>query len=103
MKIRDEYGDIIDIFGIYWDSSNGKTYFLGLTPTHTGRFSYSLDEVTIIDSTIKFRTNFLPGSLNAIYHWALIENNLLDELIDCNLEVREQFLKIVRSEALIDW
>ena len=103
MKIQDEYGDVVDVFGIYWNSSNGRTYFFGLTPTHTGSFAYDLDEVTVIDPSVKFRTHFLSGSLNGVYHQALIENNLLDELIDCNLEVREQFLEIVRSEGVIDW
>lgn len=106
MKViqRHKYGDeIIDIFGIYWDEE-GKTFFFGLTQKHNYQYAYLADEVDIIDPNINFRAlYFFNGNFSGIFHWALIEKNLLDEIIDGDIELREKFLEIVRSENIIDW
>lgn len=101
---RHIYGDeIIDIFGIYW-GENEETIFFGLTQKHNYQYAYSADEVDIIDSNINFRAIYISnGSLTGIFHWALVEKNLLDEIIDGDTELREKFLEIVRSEKVIDW
>lgn len=38
-----------------------------------------------------------------IFHWVLIEKDLLDEVIDGNLELRKKFSDILRTENVIDW
>ena len=101
---RGRYGDeIAEIFAVYWDK-RGDTLFLGMTDKYSGLHAYSADEVEIIDPNINFRmVYFSDGNLPAILHWALIEKNLLDEVIDGNIELRKEFLDILRSENVIDW
>ena len=106
IKVKWKYheDEIIDIFGIYWDE-RGETLFWGLSDKYdSGIDVYSADEVEVIDPNINFRTVYLyNGRLPGVFHWALIEKNLLDEITDNNLELRKEFLDIVRSENVIDW
>ena len=110
IKVKWKYheDEIIDIFGIYWDE-RGHTIFWGLSDKYNGVavFSennvHSESEVEIIDPNINFRTVYLPGHLPGVFHWALIEKNLLDEINDDNSELRKEFLDILRSENVIDW
>ena len=106
IKVKWKYheDEIIDIFGIYWDE-RGDTLFWGLSDKYdSGIDVYSADEVEVIDPNINFRTVYLyNGRLPGVFHWALIEKNLLDEITDNNLELRKEFLDIVRSENVIDW
>ena len=99
-RYRDE---IVEIFSIYWDEERSQTLFLGMTDKYSGLHVYSADKVEIIDPNINFRTVYLPGHLPGIFHWALIEKNLLDEVIDGNPELEKEFLDILRSENVIDW
>ena len=80
-----------------------KHFFLGMTDKYSGLYVYSESEVEIIDPNINFRTIYLSGHLPGIFHWALIEKDLLDEVIDGNLELRKKFLDILCSENVIDW
>ena len=101
---RGRYGDeIAEIFAVYWDEERNQTLFLGMTDKYSGLHAYSADEAEIIDPNINFRTVYLPGHLPGVFHWALIEKNLLDEVIDGNIELRKEFLDILRSENVIDW
>ena len=106
IKVKWKYheDEIIDIFGIYWDE-RGDTLFWGLSDKYdSGIDVYSADEVEVIDPNINFRTVYLyNGRLPGVFHWALIEKNLLDEITDNNLELRKEFLDILRSENVIDW
>ena len=101
---RGRYGDeIVEIFAVYWDEERNQTLFLGMTDKYSGLHAYSADEAEIIDPKINFRTIYFSGSLRGVYHWALIEKNLLDEVIDGNPELKKEFLDILRSENVIDW
>ena len=106
IKVKWKYheDEIIDIFGIYWDE-RGDTLFWGLSDKYdSGIDVYSADEVEVIDPNINFRTVYLyNGRLPGVFHWALIEKNLLDEITDNNLELRKEFLDVLRSENVIDW
>lgn len=95
--------EIAEIFGIYWDEERNQTLFFGMADKYSGVYVYSESEVEIIDPNINFRTIYLSGHLPGIFHWALIEKDLLDEVIDGNLELRKKFLDILRSEKVIDW
>ena len=100
---RHRYGDeIVEIFAVYWNK-RGDTLFLGMTDKYSGLHVYSADEAEIIDPNINFRMVYFSGSLRGVYHWALIEKNLLDEVIDGNPELKKEFLDILRSENVIDW
>ncbi len=101
---RHRYGDeIAEIFAVYWDEERNQTLFLGMTDKYSGLHVYSADEAEIIDPNINFRMVYFSGSLRGVYHWALIEKNLLDEVIDGNPELEKEFLDILRSENVIDW
>ncbi len=103
VRRKDRGDEIVDIFGIYWDK-RANTLFLGIPNDNIGVFGYSADEVEIIDPNINFRTvYFTDNRLPAILHWALVEKNLLDEVVNGNIELKEEFLEIVRSENVIDW
>ena len=104
VKVKWKYHEdqIIDVFGIYWNE-RGDTIFWGMSNKYSGIDVYSERKVEIIDSNINFRTVYMSGYLPGIFHWALIEKNLLDEITDGNRELRKEFLDIVRSENVIDW
>ena len=80
-----------------------KHFFLGMTDKYSGVYVYSENEVEIVNPNINFRTIYLSGHLPGVFHWALIEKNLLDEVIDGNSELTKNFLDILRSENVIDW
>ena len=102
MKIQERDGTIIDIFAIYW-GDDGKTLFLGLDGKDETLHAYKLEEVSIIEEKINFKSIYFANSLKGIYHWALIEKELLDDLLEYTPEAYQQFLEIVRSEGVIDW
>lgn len=103
MKIQAKASQaVLDVFALYWDSE-GKTFFLTIEVDENVPYVYSADEVTLLDTSFPFRTIYLPNHLRGIFHWALIERELLDELIDGNPAVRQEFLDIVRKEKAIDW
>lgn len=106
MKIikRHRYGEeTVEIFAVYWDEERSQTLFLGITDKYSGVYVYSENEVEIVNPNINFRTIYLSGHLPGVFHWALIEKNLLDEVIDGNSELTKNFLDILRSENVIDW
>ena len=106
MKIikRHRYGEeTAEIFAVYWDEERNQTLFLGMTDKYSGVYVYSENEVEIVNPNINFRTIYLSGHLPGVFHWALIEKNLLDEVIDGNSELTKNFLDILRSENVIDW
>ncbi len=104
MKIKKTYKSILtykeyiyDVFAIYWDRE--KTYFLYLDPEDDYALHvYSSEDVEIIDYNIGFNTIFFK---EGIYHWALIERKLLDDVIDGNESKKEEFLTILQEENLI--
>lgn len=105
MQVIDKFGEVVDIFAVYWNIKTQETCFFGLASEHTGRFKYNLDDIDIIDSKINFKTVYVKGDddFEGFYHWALIQAKLWDDLVSGNMFVREKFLKIARSEKIIDW
>lgn len=100
---RDEY--IYDVFGIYWgiDFNQLETYFWCLDPRDDALMVYSVNDIEIVDYSINYNTRFVLGDdMPGIYHWALIEKNLLDDIIDGIPEAKQIFLSILRSENLIN-
>ena len=74
-----------------------------MTDKYSGVYVYSENEVKIVNLNIDFRTIYLSGHLPGVFHCAIIEKNLLDEVIDGNSELTKNFLDILRSENVIDW
>lgn len=103
MKIQEKSSlDLLDVFAVYWDQT-GKTFFLAMGPGDELPHAYLADEVDLVEKSFPFRLVYLSNHMKGICHWALIERGLLDELIDGNPVVREEFLQILRLEKAIDW
>lgn len=101
MKIKDSYGEIINVFGIYW-FSDGDTLFSGLPRNYGGLSAYSSDEVVVVDNSINFRTLYLKTeNAKGLYHWALIQERLLDDIIELDTTAFNRFLNIIKSEGLV--
>lgn len=79
-------------------------YFLYLDPKDDYALHvYSSEDVEIIDYAIGFNAIFFKGvhDMYGIYHWALIEKELLDGVIDGDKSKKEEFVAILREENLI--
>lgn len=101
MKIKD-YGEIVDIFAIYWVED--RVFFYGLRPASDGGrlLAYDPVKVSIEDASIPFRTvvyKFHDGY--GVFHWALIEKNLLDDLLESGSSAYNTFVSIIKSENLV--
>ncbi|WP_392565253.1 hypothetical protein RHO15_06485 [Utexia brackfieldae] len=108
MKIKTEYGHLIDIFGIYWvlsiDNSYAETILLGLPKGNGGLTTFRItgelvDKVEIIDPIIPANFMYINSGL---YHRALIEENLLDNIIEYDEDAYNRFLEIIKSEGLVE-
>ena len=106
MKIKKEYGNIEYVFGIYWNTYGG-TNLLSLSKGNGGLTTCSLigknkDKVEIIEPTINWRAIYFHNTGYGIYHWALIEENLLDDIREYDEDAYNRFLEIIKSEGLVD-
>nr|CBX82623.1 hypothetical protein EAIL5_3803 [Erwinia amylovora ATCC BAA-2158] len=108
MKIRTERGNIIDILGIYWvlsvDRTSTETILLGLPKGSGGLVPYRVtgklaENVEFTDPSIPERFIYYHSG---IYHRALIEENLLDDLREYDETAYKRFLEILKSEGQID-
>ncbi|MDI2112213.1 hypothetical protein [Commensalibacter nepenthis] len=102
MKIMDEEGFISNVFGIYLSENN--TLFWELSRGYRGLTAIDpkKDKVGIIDYNINFRAVYHRADIHGIFHWALIEENLLYDIIESEPGAFDRFLEIVKSEGLID-
>lgn len=109
MKIKSRLsGHFIDIFAIYWvlsiDGSCTETILLGLPRNNGGLVPYRItgklvDKVEIIDSSIPDGFIYYHSG---IYHRALIEENLLDDLREYDETAYKRFLEILKAEGRVD-
>ena len=100
MKIRDHrdpLGRVVDVFSVYWFGD--ETYFYGLPKGYGGLMSYRATQVTIINPEINFNSIYFKES---IHHWALIKEELLDDLLELDETAYKRFLEIVKVEGLVD-
>jgi len=101
MQVKDEYGDIVNVFQIYWNDE--ETLFSILPKNYGALMARRQNEVEVIDSRINYKTVFYPdGSWNMIAHWALIEKKLLPRLYDHEETAYFEFLKIIKEEGIVD-
>ena len=95
--LRDPLARIVDVFSIYWFED--EAYFLGLLKEHGGLMSYKASQVSIINSEINFHAIFFK---NGIYHWALIKETLLDNILEHDEFAYKRFLDILKAEGHVD-
>ncbi|OCG38118.1 hypothetical protein A9G29_11085 [Gilliamella sp. Fer2-1] len=100
MKIQELDGTIIDVFAIYW--FNDKTLFLGLPKNYGGFIAYKATEVSVIEPHINFKTVYFENNSKGIFHWALIQESLLDDLVERDEDAYKRFLEIIKSENLVN-
>ncbi|AJZ89770.1 hypothetical protein VW41_12360 [Klebsiella michiganensis] len=107
MKIKDEWGNAVDIFGVYWvfsiDKTCTETMLLGMPRGNGGLGTYRItgklvDNVEIIDPSIPEGFVYYRSG---IYHKALIEEGLLDGLREYDEIAYNRFLEILKAEGHI--
>lgn len=94
MKIRTKSGKLVEIFAVYWGWQE-KTYFYGLPDGYGGLLAYDSSEVEVVDAVFDGRYIFQDGNLKGIYHEALIEEGLLDDLLELDPGAYSKFLKLI--------
>ena len=100
MKIKEYDGEVIDIYAIYF--INQDVNFLGMPRNYGGLSAYSAKEVNVIDPSISFNSVYFRNNSHGIYHWALIEERLLDDLLELDETAYKRFLKILKEEGHIE-
>ncbi|MCX8713360.1 hypothetical protein J3U57_12655 [Gilliamella sp. B3464] len=102
MKIETKSGEIINVFATYWIKN--ETYFYGIPFDYGGLIAYRDTEIVIVEPKLNFNTIFFKGQTNGygIFHWALIEKNLLDDLLELDQNAYKYFLEIIKSENLVE-
>ena len=101
MKVMEKDGSIINVFGIYWHNHNNETYFSGFDKNHEALNAFRCSEVEVIDPKMDFKTVFFTNHMSGIFHWALIELELLDGVIEYDAVAVEKFKQILKSEQLL--
>ncbi|RYM47844.1 hypothetical protein [Serratia proteamaculans] len=108
MKIKDEWGNTVDIFGMYWvlsvDKTCTETMLLGMPKGNGGLGTYRITGK--LAEKVEFIDPVLPEGFiyyrSGIYHRALIEENLLDDLREYDETAYKRFLEILKAEGSID-
>ena len=93
-------GRVVDAFAIY--VIDGKKMFLLLPKGHGGLISFSDNELDIVDGSFNSRyVHYKNDSGWGIFHWSLIEKELLDNILENDKEAYDDFLKILKEERLV--
>lgn len=100
MKIKECDGDVVDVYAIY--IINDEVNFLGMPKNYGGLSAYSAKEVTVIESEIKGDCVYFKNNGHGVYHWALIKEGLLDDLLELDATAYQRFLDILKSEGQIE-
>ncbi|MDJ0023005.1 hypothetical protein [Pantoea eucrina] len=100
MKIKEFDGTVVDIFAIYWLGKD--TLFLGLPKNYGGLLAYDSKNVEIIDSSLNGTLEYFSNNINGIYHWSLIKEKLLDDILERDDVAYNRFLEILKTEGQID-
>ncbi|HCM9213930.1 TPA: hypothetical protein N5L24_004179 [Enterobacter roggenkampii] len=100
MKIKERDGEVVDVYAIYF--INGEINFLGMPKNYGGLSAYSAREVTVIDPEIEGDCVYFKNNGYGVYHWALIKEKLLDDLLEQDETAYKRFLEILKAEGLVD-
>ena len=102
MKIKEHnYDEIINVFGIYW-YPDGGTLCYGLPRNEGALHAYDTSKVEIIDPELSGRYIFNnDDNSKALFHHALVEENLLGKLLEYDEDAYKRFLEIIKAEGLV--
>lgn len=97
MKIREKGGAVIDVFAVYF--VDNEPIFYGLPKNQGGLIAYKSSEVSVVENHMVGRYVLFK---RGIYHWALIEEELLDDLSEHDKDAYKRFLEIAKKENLLE-
>ena len=97
MKICEKDGTIVDIFAVYF--IDNETMFYGFPKNYGGLMAFKEADVSVIDRSFTGRYVFFK---EGVFHWALIEERLLDDLLEHDEAAYKKFLKILKEEKLLE-
>lgn len=100
MKIKERDGTVINVFAIYW--LRDETLFLGFPKSYGGLLAYNSRSVEIVDSTLHGKFEYFSNHINGLYHWALIKEFLLDDILERDETAYKRFLEVLKTEGLVD-
>lgn len=100
MRIKERDGEVVDIYAIYF--IGGEVNFLGMPKNYGGLSAYSAREVTVVEPEIDGGCVYFKNNGHGIYHWALIKENLLDDLLELDETAYKRFLEILKAEGQIE-
>ncbi|MEC5343323.1 hypothetical protein ABRZ24_12045 [Brenneria populi] len=105
MLVRNYYGELLNVFGVYW--YDNKTCFWVFPKDTGGLMVFELgkpgdrDRVTIADPN--WSGNFLfDNRIPGIFHHAIVEEDLLLGLSEKDEKAYVKFLNIIKEEGLVD-
>lgn len=102
MKLKDKSGAILDAFATY--RVNDETFFYVLVPSwiYGGLLQYKFYEVSVVDPSMNFRTVFFQKDhMAGVFHWALIEKNLLNDLLAEDVSAYNSFVSLLKLEGIV--
>ncbi|MFB5948522.1 hypothetical protein [Klebsiella pasteurii] len=100
MKIKERDGEVVDVYAVYF--IGGDVNFLGMPKNYGGLSAFLAREVEIVESEMKYNSIYFKNNGYGIYHWALIKEKLLDDLLELDETAYKRFLEIVKAEGLVD-
>ncbi|TDB52078.1 hypothetical protein [Photorhabdus khanii] len=91
---------LIDVYAVYW--VNGDTLFLGMPKNYGGLLAYDSRQIEVIEHNLSGNfIYFQNNGINGIYHSALIQEKLLDDILELDETAYRRFLKILKAEGSI--
>ncbi|WP_193169308.1 hypothetical protein [Serratia marcescens] len=101
MKIKPfKSPNVIDVYAIYWAGKDAL--FLGMPKGHRGLIAYNSHKVDVIDPDLSGDLTYFNNTCTGIYHWALIKEKLLDDLLENDETAYKRFLEILKAEGRVD-
>lgn len=101
MRVKEIYDNkTVDIFGIFLE--NNEENFLGLSKKDKNLTVYKSWEIEILNAELTAKWCYLANAKSVgIYHWALIEEQLLDCVLKEDKKAFCKFIKILECEGQI--
>lgn len=100
MKVKERDGEVVDIYAIYF--IDDEVNFLGMPKNYGGLSAYSAKEVQVVEPEIRGECIYFKNNGYGIYHWALIKEKLLDDLLELDETAYKRFLEILKAEGHIE-
>ena len=87
------------VFGVYY--VDGEAFCLCFPPGVGGLDALKLSDVELIDPTIWGKWVYRENNGFGVYHHALVEGDLLEEIQGYDEDAYKKFLDIIKAEGLV--